>query len=819
MTIPQSRLIAKTGAGGHTAQQNRPLHDTTMNAIKSPNEMRRSFLGIRQICACTVGGLMALGSLVHAGTDQVAPAIPIRAQSFRPSQVKLLDGPFQRAMQLDEQWLLSLEADRLLSRYRREAGLTPKARSYGGWEDRGIAGHSLGHYLTACSWMYQATGDKRFLDRVDYIVDELAECQRANTNGFLGAMPNGKKIFAEIAQGDIRSAGFDLNGSWVPWYNLHKLYAGLIDAYRYCDNARALEVAARLGDWAADVTKNLTVAQWQRMLACEHGGMNESLADLYALTGNQKYLDLAKKFCHQAILDPLADGRDELPGKHANTQIPKLIGAARLYELTGEARFGAMARNFYHLVLTNHTYVTGGNSENEHFGPAGQLDQRLGVNTTETCNTYNMLKLNRALFAFEPSGALGDYYERALWNHILASQNPENGRVTYFLTLRPGQAKSFLGPEEFTCCNGSGMENHARYGEAIYFHAPGQLWVNQFLASELHWAAMGLRLRQETDFPNVAATKLRFTVEKPVKLAMHIRHPFWATNGFSVTLNGTEATDAGRVEGYVTLEREWQTGDTVAVEMPFCLRTEPMPDNPNRLAIFDGPILLAGNIGAVGSQNPVPVLVTEGRPLDGWVKPSGNKPLSYRTEGVGRPGDVALKPFFATYNQRHTVYWETFTEAGWKARQQEYEAEQQRLKELEAITTDLFHIGEMQAERDHNVQGEKSGPGEYSGRKLRHAWDGGWFSFEVAVPTNVPADLIITYWGSETGNRQFDVLLDGEKIATTSLHQNKPEQFWDKVYPLPESLTKGKQKVTMKFQAHPGNFAGGVFGVRVVKRK
>ena len=393
------------------------------------------------------------------------------------------------------------------------------------------------------------------------------------------------------------------------------------------------------------------------------------------------------------------------------------------------------------------------------------------------------------------------------------------GAVTYFLTLKPGEARKFLGPEDFTCCNGSGMENHARYGAAIYFHAPGQLWVNQFIASELNWAEKGLRLRQETDFPNTEATRLKVTVEKPVPLAMHIRQPSWATNGFTVTINGRDAEDTGKLEGYVTIEREWKTGDNVEVQMPFCLRTEAMPDNPSRIAIFDGPILLAGIFGAMDSQNSMPVLITEGRPVTDWVKPAGTQPLSYRTDGVGRPTDVELKPFFATYDQRHSVYWEVFTEAGWKIREQEYRAEQQRLKEQEANSADLFHIGEMQAERDHNVQGEKTGAVEYNGRKLRHAWDGGWFSFDVATATNAPSDLVITYWGSEAGQRTFDVLVEGEKIATTSLHQDKPEQFWDKVYPLPETLTKGRRKVTVKFQAHPGNFAGGVFGVRVVKRK
>ena len=768
-------------------------------------------------CLAAVAALPGAGALGQP-VVKVPPAVPVKAQPFEPREVRLLDGPFRHAMELDARWLLGLEPDRLLAWYRKEAGLPPKAQNYGGWEAMGIAGHSLGHYLSACARLYQTLGDVRFRERVDYIVNELAECQRANGNGFVGAMPNSKRIFEEVARGDIRSAGFDLNGCWVPWYNLHKLFAGLLDAHQLCGNARALEVAARLGDWADTTTRQLTDEQWQKMLACEHGGMNEVLAELYARTGNPAHLALAKKFYHRAVLDPLAAGRDELPGKHANTQIPKAIGAARIYELTGDAHFAAVARHFFDIVLRSHTYVTGGNSDGEHFGPSGKLNNRLGVNTTETCNTYNMLKLSRALFRLTPEAALGDYYERALWNHILASQHPENGRVLYYLTLRPGGEKNFMDEHAFTCCSGTGMENHARYNENIFFHDGDALWVDQFIAAELHWAAKGLRVRQETDFPNTAATKLRFSADKPVKLALHVRHPFWATNGFRLKLNGQALRVSSTPASYATVQRRWRTGDVLEVEMPFSLRTEAMPDNPERIAIFDGPILLAGNVGPHGSSTPVPVLVTEGRPVAHWVKPLAGRPLAFRTDGVGRPEDVELKPFYQTYGHRHTVYWDVFTEAAWEQRQAAYRAEQQRQKELEARTVDQFQIGEMQPERDHNVQGEKSGPGEFGGRKFRHAWDGGWFSFQVAVPTNAPADLVITYWGSETGNRTFDVLVEGQQLATTRLHMDKPEQFWDKVYPLPESLTKDRAKVTVKFQAHPGNFAGGVFGVRVVRR-
>jgi DUF1680 family protein len=765
-------------------------------------------------------GLRAELPSVGASKDLVVPLIAPRAQPFEPSDVRLLDGPFRHAMELDAKWLLSLEPDRLLSWYRKESGLKPKAQNYGGWESQGIAGHSLGHYLSACSLMWQDTGDTNFLDRVNYVTAELDECQRANSNGFVGAIPDGKRVFAEVARGDIRTSGFDLNGSWVAWYNLHKLFAGLIDSYRFCDNTNALTIAVRLGDWADETTKNLTDAQWQMMLACEHGGMNESLADLYALTGDKRFLALARKFYHKAMLDPLAEGRDILPGCHANTQIPKIIGAARLYELTGEKKFDAIAGNFFSIVLTNHTYVTGGNSEHEHFGPSGQLNSRLGADTTETCNTYNMLKLDRALFMHQPGAALADYYERALFNHILASQHPEDGRVLYFLTLQPGAQKKWLDPtNDFACCTGTGMENHARYGENIYFHGADELWANQFIASELNWADKGLCVWQETDFPRTAATKFTFACKNPVKVALHIRHPFWATNGFTIKLNGRKLAVASAPQSYATIDRKWKDGDVVEIEMPFSLRTESMPDNASRIAIFYGPILLAGDVGAPGSQTPVPVFITENRPVADWVKPADARKLLFRTDDVGRPNDVELQPFYATYAHRHSVYFDVFTDADWKKREAEYAAERVRTRELEACTADFVQLGEMQPERDHNVQGDKSGVGDFKGRKMRHAWDGGWFSFEVAVPTNTPADLVVTYWGGETGQRTFDLLADGGKIATTSLHLDQPDHFLEKTYPLPETLTTNKTKVTVKFSAQPGNYAGGVYGVRVVSRK
>ena len=753
----------------------------------------------------------------RVGEDKVAPVVELPALPFQPGDVRLLDGPFKHAMELDAKFLLSLEPDRLLSLFRQEAGLKAKAANYGGWEDKGVAGHSLGHYLSACARMYQTTGEAQFRQRVDYVVGELAECQKANGNGYVAAIPNEKKIFAEIAAGNLHSAGFDLNGGWVPWYTLHKLFAGLIDATRFTTNAQALLVAASLADWAEATTRNLTGQQWQRMLACEHGGINEALADLYALTGRTNYLALSKKFYHKAILEPLADGQDDLAGKHANTQIPKIIGAARIYELTGDPRFAQISSFFWQTVTHNHSYVTGGNSLGEHFGQPARLDDRLGPQTTETCNTYNMLKLTRHLFERAPRALYADYYERALWNHILASQNPEDGTVCYFVSLEPGGRKQFLKPDDFTCCNGTGMENHASYNDNIYFHGEASLWVNLFIASELNWSAKRLRLTQDTGFPDSGKTRLRIACPQPVKLALRVRHPFWATNGFALTLNGTKLADTSLPQSYATVEREWRDGDVLEVEMPLAIREEAMPDNPGRIAIFSGPILLAGNLGKTDSHADVPVLVTSAGDVKNWVKPVSGRELAFVTDGVGRPEDVNLAPFYQTYSNRYSVYWEIFNEESWQKRRATREAELRARADLEARTVDWFQPGEMQPERDHNQRGENTESGEFNGRKYRHATDGGWFSFEMKVAPAKTNSLVCTWWGSELGQRSFDILVDGRKIASQTLLNNQPGKFWEATYAIPEELVRGKDKVTVKLAAHPGKFAGGLYGCRLVR--
>jgi len=679
-------------------------------------------LAVAAVCAVLLSTTAARAGWLDGRMPQkVEPAVDFAARPFPLERVRLLAGPFQSAQERDRAYLRTVEPDRLLAWFRKEAGLAPKAEAYKGWERQTIAGHSLGHYLSACSMMVAATGDEDLRKKVAYIIEELAACQKAHGDGYLAAFPGGRTCFKEVAAGQIRSKGFDLNGIWVPWYTLHKQFAGLIDAYRYCQNEKALAVAARLADWACNVTKNLTDEQFQTMLACEHGGMNEVLAELYAITGRAPYLALSRRFHHEAILGPLARGQDILPGKHANTQFPKIIGCARRFEVTGDPKDRAIAEFFWQRVVYHHSYVTGGNSNGEHFGPPDQLADRLGPKTTESCNTYNMLKLTRHLFAWHAGVEFADFYERALVNHILASQNPE-GMMTYFLPLGAGEFKRFQTPfTSWTCCHGTGMENHAKYGDSIYWHDSQGLFVTLFIASELTWPEKGLTVRQETAFPAADTIRLAFSLKTPTEMAVRIRCPAWAAGPFEIKVNGKAVHVDAEPGAWAVLKRTWADGDAVEVRIPMGLRTEAMPDNASRVAVLYGPVVLAGDLGPIHAEAAgaaaeatgptVPVLVTGGRPVGDWVRPVEGRSLAFKTVGVGRPNDVTLRPFYGFYDRRYAVYWDLFTPEAWRKRQAEYRAEQERRERLARRTLDVLRIGEMQPERDHHLEGERTTAG------------------------------------------------------------------------------------------------------------
>lgn len=752
-----------------------------------------------------------------------ADVISYRALPFSSENVKLLDGPFLHAARLDEQILLNYDPDRFLSKFYSEAGLKPKAEHYTGWEDETIAGHSLGHYLSACSMMYLTTGDKRFSERVNYIVDELRKLQEVDGDGYIGAFPNGKKILEEeVAKGNIRSQGFDLNGIWVPFYTQHKIMAGLRDAYRLCGNRSALDVEKRFADWLRGIVSGLNDEQVQNMLRCEHGGIAETLADLYADTKDEKYLKTSEIFYQRAILDSLKAGRDILPGKHCNTNIPKLIGLSRIYELTGDTTDRKAAEFFWNTVVDHHSYVTGGNGNNEYFGPAGKLRNRLGEGTTESCNVYNMLKLTEHLFEWGASAKAADFYERALFNHILATQNPENGRVTYNLSLEMGGFKDFQDPFWFTCCIGSGMENHAKYGNNIYYHNDNELFLFQFIASELSWKEKGLKIIQKTGYPEEQGTTLELTCENPVKFTLLVRYPYWADKGIDIRINGSKKRIRQNPGSFVAIARSWETGDKIEIKIPFSLRLETMPDDSSRVAVMYGPLVMAGDLGAVNdssSRDPmfVPVMMTEIRDPGKWIKPVEGKSNTFLTVNTGRPRDIELKPFYTIYDRRYSVYWDLFTQAGWDARQEHYKAELERNKKIKEAEIDFVQPGEMQPERDHNFKGEKTSPGSFKERANRESRSG-WFSYDLKSNADAPVTLVVEYWGGFPGSKTFDILVNNKIIATENISNKSDGQFITVQYDIPEEISRGRFKLTVKFQAHEGNMAGPVFGVRTIKK-
>ena len=751
---------------------------------------------------------------------KIGNAISIKAYAFPLNEVRLLDGPFKHAMEMDAKWLLSLEPDRFLHRFRKNAGLEPKAAIYGGWESETISGHSLGHYLSACAMMYAATGQREFLEKINYTIDELAICQDKRGTGYVGGIPDEDTIFAKVSRGDIKTGGFDLNGGWVPWYTLHKILAGLLDSYLYADNSKALTVALKIGDWACRIVSRLNEEQFQKMLACEHGGMNEVLANLYAVTGNKNYLDLSLKFHHKAILDPLAAREDKLANRHSNTQIPKIIGCARRFELTGNPSDSTISDFFWNTLIHNHSYVTGSNSFSEYLGEPGKLNNRLGNSTAETCNTYNLLKLTRHLFARNPQAEFTDYFERALYNHILASQNPDDGMLIYFLPLGQGCMKTYSDQtESFWCCVGSGFENHAKYGEEIYSQGnDGSIYVNLFIPSVLTWKEKNIIVTQETKFPDSEKSILKIECSKPEKFAIHIRNPYWALNGMIVKINGKQYSFKSEASSYVTIDRIWSKGDLIELFLPMSLHLESMPDNKDRAAIMYGPLVLAGNLG-LSAPDPVkgvPVFVSQNKSLSDWIKPVAGKSCTFQTNGTGRDSDVVLFPLYRMKNEYYNVYWDFFTEAGWLEHKKAYEAEKERLRALDARTTDYLAIAEMQPERDHNLKESNSRTGENMGRNWRVAYSGGFFSFDMKVIPSENLLLSVTYWGNDAGNREFEILCDDTLIATQKLEKNDPDKFFDVDYPVPQTLIQSKNKVKITFRPLPGKTAGGVFGCRMM---
>jgi len=761
--------------------------------------------------------VLALFSVVPAVTraGSVAPAVPVAVQSFDLADVTLGPGPFREARDRDRAYLLSLDPDRLLHTFRLNVGLPSSARPYGGWEapDVELRGHTLGHYLSACSLMYRSTGDAVFKQRVDTIVAALAECQAASPKagfhaGYLSAFP--ESFIDRIEQ---------RKEVWAPWYTLHKIMAGLLDAHQLAGNAQALDVLVKMAGWVQFRVDRLTPGQMQASLQTEFGGMNEVLANLYGVTGDPEHLKLAQAFNQAKVLDPLAHGRDELDGLHANTQIPKIIGAARQFELTGDPRYRDIARNFWTDVALHRSYVIGGDSDREHFFPVDDFAQHLGPETTETCNTYNMLKITRHLFAWQPDAREMDFYERGLYNHILASQDPARGTFVYLMSLAPGHFKTYSTAENsFWCCVGTGMENHAKYGDTIFGHDDRTLFVNLFIAATVNWRDRGVCVQQETTFPDEDTTRLIFTCEKPTALALRIRHPAWAQGEVAVSINGRSQTITGAPGSYFELNHTWTTGDRVEVRFPMALHTEALPGRPDMVALLYGPIVLAGELGIDGMPSPyardqldqaripdpaVPAFVTDGPDWLRHVELVSRAPLLFRTRGLARPQEVELRPFFRVHHERYTVYWRTLAPAAWDREQQAVAAIRHDWATAQAAALDQVAVGDENAEAAHAFQGAKTDSGRVDGLGWREAQRGGFFSYELAVPAGTTGPLtLVTAIDSRGLGRNYDVYAGDRKLAPPSPDGPPPPGDLRLIrHAIPAEVHPAGGRITIRFQS------------------
>jgi len=603
--------------------------------------------------------------------------IPIKAYSFYLSDVRLLDSRFKENMERESAWILSINVNSLLHSFRNNAGIYSgleggydTKKKLAGWEslDCELRGHTTGHILSGLALLYASTGNEAFKTKADSIIRALSEVQKAlNDDGYLSAFPE-KLINRAIAGQQV----------WAPWYTQHKIIAGLLDIYLCTGNKQSLDIAEKMASWAYKKLSALSSYQLDIMLRNEFGGVNEVFYNLYSITGNQEYLKLAEMFYHKRILDPLAEHIDNLNGLHANTLIPKIIGEARAYELTGNEKLKTISDFFWQTVIDDQTFVTGGNSDREGFFKPGKISEHLSGYTSESCNTYNMLKLTRHLFTWTADVKYADYYERALYNHILGQQDPKTGMISYFLPSLPGSHKVYSTRDSsFWCCVGTGFENQAKYGEAIYYHNDNGLFVNLFIPSVLNWKEKGVSVMQETKFPEEESTMLTISTNKSLIMPVYIRYPSWAVSGARITINGKKVIVNQKPGSYITLDRKWKNGDKISITFQMKLRAIPTNDNPKIVALTYGPIVLAGIMGTEGFikyapySNPklhndyysynynVPDNIIKALEIDvndpgASIKPVAGHQLTFKTSKEG----VILKPLYDINRERYVTYWE-----------------------------------------------------------------------------------------------------------------------------------------------------------------
>ena len=769
------------------------------------------------------------------------------ADEFPLGDVTLLDGPLKHARDLNIRTLLQYDCDRLLAPYRKEAGLEPRAKAYPNWD--GLDGHVGGHYLTAMA-QNAATGNEECRKRMEYMIGELQRCAEANTKnhpswgrGYVGGMPNSERIWSTFKKGDFGT----YFGSWAPFYNLHKMFAGLRDAWLYCGNEQAKELFLGFCDWAIDLTSGLSDDQMERMLGNEHGGMNEVLADAYAITKDPKYLTAAMRFSHRRLLTPMSQRQDCLDNMHANTQVPKVVGFERISELASNTEsYHEAASFFWDIVTGERSLAFGGNSRREHFPSKDACTDFINdIDGPETCNTNNMLKLTEDLHRRNPEARYADYYELATFNHILSSQHPEHGGYVYFTPARPRHYRNYSAPNEaMWCCVGTGMENHGKYGQFIYTHVNNALYVNLFVSSELNWREKGLTLRQETAFPYGETSMITITNGKS-EFPLLVRYPGWVTPGtFSVKVNGQPVSIVTGPSSYVCIDRQWKKGDVVEISFPMHNSVKYLPNVPQYVALMHGPILLGMKTGtedlahlvaddsrfgqyASGKKLPIneaPILINDYiEDITNQLKPIDGKPLHFmlETKMVNRQPSLAnvLQPFFEIHDSRYMIYWLALSEQGYKGYLDDLAKQEQERQALEARTVDKVQPGEQQPETDHKMESDRSNVGNTNDTFFRDARDGGSFSYLMQTGGQTDLSLRLKYWGvGEWKTHEFDILVDDVLVKeVNNTGKYRISEFKYETYPIPAELLNGKQQVRVKFVAKPRKQIGEIYEVRLVK--
>ena len=774
-----------------------------------------------------------VGTLLFATismTTALAQTTP-KVEYFGISDVRLTRSAFKHAEDMDIQYLLALNPDRLLAPYLKGAGLSPKADNYTNWENTGLDGHIGGHYLSALSFMYAATGNEEIGRRLDYVLSELKRCQDTAGDGYLCGVPDGRKMWKEIEQGNVRAATFGLNDRWVPLYNIHKIYAGLRDAYLVAHREEAKDMLVKLTDWMERTTANLTDAQMQDMLRSEHGGLNETFADVAAITGDKRYLTLAHRFSHDIILNPLLKQEDKLTGIHANTQIPKVIGFKRIADIEKNDDWSKAADFFWQTVVNNRSITIGGNSVYEHFHPADNFEpMRTSEQGPETCNTYNMLRLTKMLYATSADAKYMDYYERALFNHILSTQDPVQGGFVYFTPMRSGHYRVYSQPQtSFWCCVGSGLENHARYGEMIYAHKGNdQLYVNLFIPSTLEWG--DINIEQSTSFPDEEGTSVIVTSKKGKnkKFTLNIRVPEWVNEGeLSLTINGkTEKVNIA--DGYVKVNRSWKDGDKLHISMPMHLRAIDMPDNSHNYSFLYGPIVLASRMGtqrqdgmfaddsrgghiAQGPRLPLqnmPVVVGSTDDILSHITKTDGK-MEFTLKGVSPENyeGMKLEPFYRIHESRYMVYWPVLSASEVAKRQEEVARQESIAQALEARTADKVTCGEQQPESDHFVKMEWSGTGNDGGVQWRETRQ--WFSYRMKTNGRKVTAVRIAF--RPENNRDARVLINDTEIGLFSTADNGVIEI-----PVKADLIGKAETITLKIAKGNKDITPHIYEVRLI---